>query len=329
MGWFSDAVDAVADAVSDVVEDVADAVTDVVEAVGNAVEDAFDWLAGQADKLPWAGGFLGGVLRWLGRTVSGVFDLVGAVIKGASAIVSGLLSGLIRIVGGIFSLDWPLILEGLTDIGSGFAGAIILVLGKLISLVQTVSYFLQPNERKLTDQEKADLKRVFHDSLALYNIRLVEGYAGAYSLNPRPFTLGNTIYLKERDVTAEPDLLVHECVHVWQYQHAGARYTADALGAQWFGNAYDWPKEIAEGRTDWVDFNKESQGQFLEDVYTDGELIDGPRTLRGDGVFYDADGKTKIGRFEFPIGDDHTDRANDAVAALRGERSFRLSQFIG
>ena len=328
MSWFTDAVGTVADAVADVVADVSDAATDLVETVGNGLEDGFGWLAGQADRLPWVGGFLGGVLRWLGRIVSGVFDLLGGLIKGISAILSGLLTGLIRIVGGIFGLDWSLILEGLTDIGSGFAGAFILIFGKLISLLQTVSYFLQPNERKLTDLEKADLKRVFHDSLALYNIRLVEGFAGVYSWNARPFVLGNTIYLKDRDVSAEPELLVHECVHVWQYHHAGARYTADALGAQWFGNEYKWREEIAEGRVDWVDFNKESQGKFLEDVYTHGELIDGHSTLRGDGVFYDADGATRVGHFEW-ASVDHTDRANDAVAALRAERSFRVSQFIG
>ena len=328
MGWFSDAADAVADVVSDVVEDVADAVTDAAETVGNAVEDALDWVAGQADKLPWAGGFLGGVSRWLGRGISAAFDLLGGLIKGISSIVSGLIGGLIRIVGGTLSLDWSSIREGLMDIASGLAGGIILIGLKLVSFVQTVSYFLQPNERRLTDLEKKDLERVFRDSLALYNIRLVEGFAGIFSVNDRAFTSGNTIYLKHRDVSAEPELLVHECVHVWQYHHAGARYTADALIAQYLGNAYEWRKEIEEGRTDWVDFNVESQPQFLEDVYKYGELLDGHRTLRGDGVFYDADGVARIGHFEC-ASVDHTDRANDAVAALRAERSFRVSRVIG
>ena len=294
MGWFSDAVNAVADAVSDAVEEVSDAVSDAVETVGNAIEDGLDWVADQADKLPSVGGFLGGVVRWLGRSISAAFDLVGAIIKGVSSFVAGLISGLIRIVGGIFSLDWSLIREGLIDIGSGFLGGLIIIGGKLISFVQTVSYFLQPNKRELTAEEKRLLKRVFRDSLTLYNIRLVEGFAGLFSLNSRPFTLGDVIYLKNRDLSAEPELLVHECVHVWQYRNVGARYTSDALGAQWFGNEYNWQKKIQEGRTDWVDFNLESQGKFLEDLYTDGELIEGHSILRGNGVFYDAHGQVKI-----------------------------------
>ncbi len=335
MGFWSsvkDAASSAADAVSEVIGEVSDAVTDAVETVGNAIEDGFSWLANQANKIPWVGGFLQGVLNWLGRTISSAFDLVGAFIKGISSIVSGFISGLIKIVGGIVTFNWPLIKEGFIDIGSGIAGAIVVVGGKLISFVQTLSYFLQPNERKLTGEEKQLLERVFRTSLALYNIRLVEGFAGLFSLNSRPFTLGNTIYLKDRDVSQEPQLLVHECTHVWQYQHSGARYVSDALGAQLFvEDEYNWKKEIERGHTDWVDFNKESQGKFLENLYTDGELLIASTfsstTETGHGVFYVADRRNLPNRFVFDAVD-HTHRANDAVSALRDKRSFRPSQYI-
>ena len=75
------------------------------------------------------------------------------------------------------------------------------------------------------------LAKVFGGSVALYNVRIVEGRSGVFGANQRPFTLGNTIYMKRTEPARFADMLVHEVVHVWQYQHLGPRYTAD-LGAQ-------------------------------------------------------------------------------------------------
>ena len=66
------------------------------------------------------------------------------------------------------------------------------------------------------------------------------------------------------------DLLVHESVHAWQFQHAGPRYAAEALWAQWrlgLARAYDWQREIADGRAEWMDFNREAPAQFIQDLY--------------------------------------------------------------
>jgi len=64
--------------------------------------------------------------------------------------------------------------------------------------------------------------------------------------------------MKGNDPGARPDILVHECVHVWQYQNIGSRYTMDALGAQavYGAGAYDWEAELARGNSDWNDFIK-------------------------------------------------------------------------
>ena len=142
---------------------------------------------------------------------------------------------------------------GLIDIGSSFAGGVIVIAGKAASLVQSI-FLVEAQGRGLTAEEIKLLRRVFRNSIAYYNVRLVEGRAGLFGLNPRPFALGNTIYLKDRNVSREPDLLVHEITHVWQYQRIGARYTSDALGAQFFvDDAYNWEKEVGRG--------KESVGQ--------------------------------------------------------------------
>lgn len=321
MSWLSDLIDAASDAVEDGANAVGEFVSDAVETIGNAVEDGIDALVGDVP-------ILGDVLGWAGGIFSDALDFFGAVVKGVLGIVGGAIGGFIRIFGGILSLDVGLILKGLGDIVSSIFGAFILIAGKAISLVQSI-ILVEARERKLTEKEIQLLRRVFRKSVAYYNVRLVEGRAGLYSLNPRPFTLGNTIYLKDRNVSQEPELLVHECTHVWQYQNLGARYTSDAIGAQWFvDDAYSWEKEIGRGNDQWVSFNKEAQASFLEDIYTKGELItSGVVTGPGGGVFYDADGQKSVGRFVVNAVD-HTTRANAAVAVVRGDASQRLSSFV-
>lgn len=321
MGWFSDVVDAVGDAIEDAANAVGEAVSDAVETVGNAIEDALDWLGG--DVPIWSD-----ILGWLGGVISGVFDFVGAVIKGVLGFIGGLLGGLVKVVGGILSLNGGLILEGLGDIFSSLAGALILIVGKFISLVQTILPF-QAKERRLSKEEVALLQRVFCKSIAYYNVRLIEGRAGLFGLNARPFTLGNTIYLKSRNVSTDPGLLVHEVTHVWQYQNHGARYASDAIYAQWFvDNEYSWEAEVNRGNLLWLDFNREAQASFIEDIFNDGELLTGGTvTATGNGAFFDADDSATTGRFMVGAVD-HTARANNAADIICNDGSQRLSGFI-
>lgn len=319
----------VSNAVSTAANAAADAAATVVETVGNAVEDGINALAGAAENIPLIGGAVAGSLRWAGGVASAGFDLASSTIRAAGGLVAGVAGGLIQIAAGVLTLDLDLIKDGALDIAAGIGGAILLVGGKLVALVQT-TLLIQAPERPLTTEEAAMLRRVFWESVELTNVRLVEGRAGLFGLNDRPFTLGYTIYLKNRDVSQEPELLVHECTHVWQYEHVGSSYTSEAVGAQWFvDDAYNWEKEIARGKLEWTSFNREAQAKFLEDIYTDGKLIvlqfadakgrsviTGSVEQSGAGVFYDADGRLKIGKFEFN-GVDHTDRANRAVAIVR------------
>ena len=339
MGFFraiGNAFSSAADAVADAVDAFMEAVSDAGETVGNAIADGLNAIGNAARNIPVIGPALARVLVWLGGVISAAFDYFAAVDKGLGSILGGVASGLIRIVGGILSLDGQLILEGLGDIGSGIAGGVILIGGTFIARVQTV-VLLQGAGRRLTAAERQLLRRVFQRSLALYNVRIVEGFAGIFSVNDRPFTLGNTIYVKNVEIGGVPallidvpDLLIHECVHVWQHQHGGARYLADALYAQTtLPNEYSWTAELARGIADWVDFNKEAQAQMIENIYTYGSLIVGTDPpVVGNGVFFDADGDTQIAHLDFS-GVDHTDLAIAAVAALRGATNFRLSNLGG
>lgn len=344
MAWWDDVADAVssvvdaaADVVEGVVNEVGDLVTDIVETIGNGVQDGLNAVGDVASALPWVGPFVRGALGWLGGVVAGVANLVGAVIKGAVGIVAGVIAGVIRLIGGLLVLNWGLMLKGLVDIGSSIAGAVIIIAGQLLSLIQRL-FFLQNNDRPLTKKEREMLRRVFYNSLALYNVRIIEGWSGAFGLNDRPFTLGNTIYMKNVDLSVDPSVLVHECVHVWQYQNIGARYTMDALGAQAFygggSGAYDWQAELAaRGRSRWWDFNREAQAEFMQNVWDEGTLTAlGHAQGPGGGVFYNLEEVlgsfgpgSATAQFITSDGTDHTLFASESISEMRSRINARWS----
>lgn len=321
MAWWDDAydaacdaVEAVGDVVEDVVETVGDMVADIIETAGNAAQDGLN---------PFA--HLTGI-GWLGGIIAGVTNFVGAVIKGVFGIVGGVLGGLITVIGGILLWNSDLIVEGVTDIWSSIAGAVILILGTFLSLVQRLT-FLQNNDRSLTKAERALLRRVFLNSVSLYNVRIIEGWCGVFGINSQAFTLGNTIYMKSNDPSVVPDILVHECAHVWQYQNEGSRYTMDALGAQatYGGAEYNWEAEPGRGRSEWSDFNKEAQASMIQDIWTDGSLISPGHRADGNGAFYGLQGNSGD-TVEFIFnGTNHTDLAVRAVDSLRGRINLRWS----
>ena len=345
MGFFEDlgnavagAVDVVADAVEGAAAATGQVVEDVVETVGNGVADAAEGLADTIQGTPVVGGFLAAATSWLGGFGSELIGLVGGILSGVFSIVGGLLGGLTRIIGGIALWNAKLVIEGWADIGTAFAGAGMLIGGKILSTVQ-VLVFAQNRKRRLTKEEMLILRRVFRSSIALYNVRIVDGNAGLFDINARPFTLGNTIYLKTFDTAHHPADLVHESTHAWQYQHRGARYAMDAVWAQNYvlPDAYDWEAEVDRGHTAWIDFNLEAQAEFFQDVYTVGEIQDsfGSVLSAGGGRFYDAD-SLSVGTAKFIVRDadhivpdvDHTDRANTAIAFVRSQMNFRPSQFL-
>lgn len=318
----SNVVNTAVDVVEDVVETVGDVVSDFVETAGNAAEDG---LAAAGDAVPIVSGFTG----WLGNVIAGATNVVSAVIKGVFGIIAGVVGGVIKIVAGILLLNSELILKGLIDIGSSIAGAVLIILGTIVSLVQRL-FLLQSFERPLTKAERDILRRVFLNSISLYNVRIVEGWCGVFGFNNRAFCLGNVIYMKDNDPSVVPEILVHECVHVWQYQNIGTRYSSDALVAQAvFADAYDWEEDIARGNEAWTEFNKEAQAEFIEDVWLLGSLTTSSgQTNSGTGSFFDLQGgSSSTVNFTF-AGTDYTDLATDATEALRGRINPRWSRIF-
>jgi len=334
----SSAVDSGAEAVETAVTAVGDTVADVVETVGNAVQDAANAAGNASTGNSDADGFVAGAAAWLGGIVADTTNLIGAVVKAVAGVVAGVVCGLVRIVGGILCLDSSLIKKGWVDLGSSLGGAILVILGKGAALGQRI-IFCQNNERPLTKAEQEMLRHVFHDSLSLYNIRIIEGWSGIFGVTTNgAFTLGNTIYANTTDFSVNPEILVHECVHVWQYQVLGPRYTVDALGAQAiYGrngsstDAYSWVAELDRGHTKWEEFNKEAAAEHIEDIWSFGTMTPlSPGITSGNGTFYLAGDDVFLlmtGEFVFNQ-TDFSELAIASVKTLRKGVNIRISKFI-
>lgn len=166
------------------------------------------------------------------------------------------------------------------------AGTAVLVGLRTVSAAQSL-LGCEPAGRPLSEDEACAMRRVFGDALDLGSVEIKEGNAGAFGIEPRPFTVGNVIYTKDR--SCPPELLAHELVHVWQNQHAGAGYMIGSVTSQYFGDGYDWRQGVAEGKA-WNELNTEQQAQLIEDAFASGHFKtgkdEGNRRFVVDGVDY-------------------------------------------
>ncbi|MGH2958493.1 MAG: hypothetical protein ACRDKE_02740, partial [Solirubrobacterales bacterium] len=241
------------------------------------------------------------------------------VLGGAIKVVGGA-------IGGFLAWDARTLVGGLGDIASSFVGPIVLFLGKLLALAQSV-FFMQLGERALKSDEYAMLKTVFRGSVALYNVRIVDGFAGFFSTHDRPFVLGNTIYMKNTTPKEYRPILVHECTHVWQNQNTGGRYVSDwTVGMLKVGARKRWQAELLRGNVHWWEFHPEAQAAFMEDVWTEGALIsERPNGVKGSGVFFKDDPTGSDVDFVLALGGDETLLAIESVAYMRGSGGLRLT----
>lgn len=128
------------------------------------------------------------------------------------------------------------------------------------------------DKRPLTDAEKELLRGVFGEGISYGPVRLVRMAPVIAGINgSRAFVLGNTLNLPSSDYDSlvrgeRAWLLVHESTHIWQYQHRGWGYVAEALWAQGFGDGYDYVKALRAG-TPWRKMNPEQQAQLIQDAF--------------------------------------------------------------
>lgn len=136
-------------------------------------------------------------------------------------------------------------------------------------------------KRSLREDERALAQRVFGASLDPHPVRIYRDHAfSVYA----PKALGNAVHLKSswghfrgEGLELSPRgeaCLVHELVHVWQYQNGGLRYIVGSLWAQQHAvltegsrsGAYRWRRAHESGRP-WAAWNPEQQAQLVEDHF--------------------------------------------------------------
>lgn len=253
-------------------------------------------LAGAENLLDGATRLFGPLGEPMRAVTARIFDAGRSVVTGlhdaARGVVRNVIEGVGTVAGGVVKIFTGDFSGGFEDLGMGLvktflqtpADAILLAGGKAVSAVQAL-LGIEPPGRKLRDDEIAALRSVYGDSIDYSAIRIKEGSAGLFSLNERPFTHGDTIYLKGHAAT--PELLVHEVAHVWQHQNGGTDYMSEALWAQKFADAYDWRKGLDAGKS-WRELDPEQQAELLEDGFASGYFANPAAGFVAGGVDYTA-----------------------------------------
>jgi hypothetical protein len=292
---------------------VGNAVVGAGKAVGGAVSSAGNWVAGAAKTVggaivggaKWLGGKIVDAAKWVGpRLWDGIQGLGTGLLETAKGIGHNLVEGVSTIAGGVGKLLKGDVGGFFKNLGSGLlktfiqtpVDATLLMGGRAISAIQTL-IGIEPVGRKLKDDEIAELRKVYGDSIDYSKVRIKEGDAGLFSVSGRAFTHGNTIYIPKDDLPLSKDLLVHEMGHVWQHQNGGTDYMSEALVGQYLGDKYDFEKGIKEGKS-WSELNPEQQAELLQQAYKSG--------------FFNSPGQ----RFVYN-GTDYTDYLNAALRQVR------------
>ncbi|HEY3449455.1 MAG TPA: DUF4157 domain-containing protein [Myxococcales bacterium] len=249
------------------------------------------------------GSFFSDTAKKVGSAVSnfvgGVGDAVVGVAKNLGETASTFGSGLGKLFKGDFKGAFSDMGKSLVKLVQTPVDAAIMVLGKLVSSVQT-AIGVEPVGRKLKADEIAQLRKVYGDTIDYSKVEVKEGDAGLYSMSGRAFVLGNTIYMPPGSV-GDTETLVHEMGHIWQHQNGGTDYVSEALWGQYFGDGYDFAKGIDEG-TAFGELNPEQQAQLISDAWASG--------------FFSSPGK----RFVYQ-GKDYTDYLNNALSQVRAGKS--------
>lgn len=139
----------------------------------------------------------------------------------------------------------------------------------LANLYELIQEWCKPNTRGLQDWEKKLAQSVFGKSIQYHRIRIDE-YA---LIGPRQYRI---CYVSANTINTwggmENSLLIHELVHVWQYQHFGLAYIPRALRAQRSNAGYNYggvaqlERYRMQGKTIF-DFNFEQQADLVSDYY--------------------------------------------------------------
>ena len=151
-------------------------------------------------------------------------------------------------------------------------GFLILDLFGLAELYESFMEFAKFNSRPLSPGEEAVARDVFGGSICYRRVRLDErAFLGPLQM---AVCYVSGFHINSWGVMSDA-LLIHELVHVWQYQQLGLRYVPLALRAQFFGGGYDYGGAAAllavcRAGGGLKDFNLEQQAEIIADHFRIG-----------------------------------------------------------
>lgn len=123
--------------------------------------------------------------------------------------------------------------------------------------------------RPLNDQEKEWAQSVFGNQLTYYRIRLDASAFVGPSWARMAYVSGFQVNFWRR---IAPAILIHELMHIWQYEKVGLVYISRALWAQYSKEGYDYggPERIWAAMQDGQSlaaFNYEQQAEVIADYF--------------------------------------------------------------
>lgn len=170
--------------------------------------------------------------------------------------------------------------------GQGGWGAFGGIIGGLAGLVggAVLGDLITRDTRALSEAEKNYARDIFRNSVDLDKVTIAKNSALAAGASR---TVGNTISFTDNkfkpnsnDLTDDGSprdgmhTLIHELVHVWQYQNQGLEYISSSLVPQAVagsrasrGAAYDW-RDAAKNGLPWPSWNAEQQAKCIEEYNT-------------------------------------------------------------
>lgn len=249
------------------------------------------------------------VVRWVYRTVCTAVMLVVGLLA--------LLTGDASILGQALKDLWEVVKDGIY----AAIGAVIFLALRIVDIVQSV-LGVQPAKRHLTKGERGLLWPIFGESLNYDAIEIVDGPAGLLTMTGRALTMGFTIYLP----SYSEQTLVHECVHVWQFEFQGFKYIGnsalnqlDRIAFNKGYQPYNWQTRLDAGDTWYTIKSAEAQAKFVEDIYASGRFdIEAPGVPDDEtpGAFFKED--KELGHNVFEVsGTSYTEQANAAWRIIR------------
>jgi hypothetical protein len=136
-------------------------------------------------------------------------------------------------------------------------------------LYETIMGAVKWKIRPLTEKEKALCISLFGNSIDVRLVRVDDRASIGLRKLALAYVSFNTINYRKKIRTA---ILVHELVHVWQYQQFGSVYISKALKAQKSEEGYDYGGvsrlyQMMLSDKQLTNFNFEQQADIVEDYY--------------------------------------------------------------